>query len=176
VSMRLRFLLVPPALIASAGIVPPASAKVFLSLADAQRLMYPRETLAQRFSTLTDAQAHEIARESRAEVHDKDIRAWQASSGGWFFIDRVYGKDDWITYAVALTADGSVRQIEILECLADYDTITMPEWRAQFIGRKAGDKLLQIETISGSTLSSQHITEGVRRVLTTHAHLFKNKN
>jgi hypothetical protein len=50
----------------------------------------------------------------------------------------------------------------------------MPEWRAQFTGRKDGElrRKGDIENISGTTLSSKHITEGVIRMLATYARVF----
>jgi Na+-transporting NADH:ubiquinone oxidoreductase subunit NqrC len=45
-------------------------------------------------------------------------------------------------------------------------------WRAQFSGKRASDALQfgrEIKNISGATLSSRHVTDGVRRVLATYA-------
>jgi Na+-transporting NADH:ubiquinone oxidoreductase subunit NqrC len=87
----------------------------------------------------------------------------------------VYGKHEFITYAVALDATGAVRGIEIMDYRESYgDEVRLPRWRAQFNGRRAGQPLdinRQIQNISGATLSCVHITEGVRRILTTHATL-----
>ena len=45
-------------------------------------------------------------------------------------------------------------------------------WRAQFIGKRHGAQLAltkDIQNISGATLSCRHITDGVKRLLATHA-------
>ena len=45
-------------------------------------------------------------------------------------------------------------------------------WRAQFVGKRADAPLklgADIKNISGATLSSKHITDGVKRLLVTHA-------
>ena len=46
------------------------------------------------------------------------------------------------------------------------------KWRAQFAGKDARAPLkldVDIKNISGATLSSRHITDGVKRLLATHA-------
>ena len=47
-----------------------------------------------------------------------------------------------------------------------------PNWRAQFTGKHHGQSLKlgkDIRNISGATLSSKHVTDGVRRILSTYA-------
>ena len=90
---------------------------------------------------------------------------------GWFFLDQVIGRDDRITYAVGLDSSGGVKGVEILTCLQKYDGIRRPDWLAQFSGKHYGksDLMNQIATLSGSTLSTTHITEGVKKVLATYA-------
>ncbi len=171
--MRFQLLLIPAAII---GAATPATAKVFMMPDEARARLFPGATFAATPLTLTESQSRNIGQEARAAVHTPEVKAWRVSSGGWFIVDQVEGKDDWVTYAVALSPDGAVQGIEILECAADYDTVTMPRWRAQFLGAKPGDKLSNVQTISGSTLSSRHITEGVRRILSTYALVLKNRD
>jgi hypothetical protein len=172
--MRAHFLLIPAAIVASATPIASAHAKVFMNTKQAQRLMFPGASFAPHFVTLSETESAGLERKTGASLQDRKVEVWRASTGGWFFIDHVLGKDDVITYAVSLTDAGAVRQVEILECLADYDTVTMPEWRAQFQGKTAGDNFNDVETISGTTLSSRHITEGVKRILATHALIIKS--
>jgi len=50
--------------------------------------------------------------------------------------------------------------------------VSAPAWRAQFVGKRGGSPLRlgnDIRNISGATLSSKHITDGVKRLLATHA-------
>jgi FMN-binding domain len=92
---------------------------------------------------------------------------------GYFFVDAVIGKHDLITYAVALTGDGKVRQTEILEYREAYGgEVRNAHWRAQFLGRQHGDPVRigrDIQNISGATLSCEHLTDGIRRLLATYA-------
>jgi hypothetical protein len=169
--MRAAFFLLPAALVAAA----PVGAAVYLSVEQAQALMFPRIKLQQKLVTLTREEAEAITRVTGSPVHNRDLKAWHTKDGAWFIIDQVYGRDDWVAYAVALNRDGVVTSLEILECVADYDTVRMPEWRAQFIGASAGGKL-NIQSISGSTLSSRHIAAGVKRVLATYELVLKPRD
>lgn len=166
--MRFSLLLLPAAIIATAS---PASARIYLSVEQAQQTLFPGGTFTKRFVTLNPNQVRTILASSNAPLHDDVVEAWRVKSPdgsiGWFIIDQVEGKGDIISYAIGLSDAGEIRGIEILECVGDYDTVRMPEWRAQFVGRKPGDPINNIETISGSTLSSRHIAEGVRRILRT---------
>ena len=95
--------------------------------------------------------------------------AWRASNGGYVIVDRVVGKHEYITLAVGINPDGTVKQIEIMEYKESYGyEVREATWRAQFVGKSASSPLElnnDITSISGATLSSRHVTEGVKRVL-----------
>ena len=88
---------------------------------------------------------------------------------GWLLVDRVIGKAELITYTLAIDADGAVKSIEILDYRETHGgEIRLAAWRKQFVGKtaQAPVKLDQdIKNISGATLSSRHVTEGVHRLL-----------
>jgi hypothetical protein len=96
-------------------------------------------------------------------------------AGGYFIVDEVVGKHEFITYALALADNGAVRQIEILDYRENYGfEVRSPAWRAQFVGKTSADPFsldADIRNISGATLSCRHLTEGVRRLLATHEYL-----
>ncbi len=166
---RLFWLVAAPAAI----IVPGAHAEVYMTLEQAQAQMFPGATFAPDFRTLTDAQADQIEKLSGENVRNKEIKIWKVSTGGWFIADEVVGKHEFIPTALALNADGTVKDIEILEYREAYGSqIRDPAWRAQFTGKRNGDTLTltqDIKNISGATLSSRHITGGVKRLLATYA-------
>jgi hypothetical protein len=103
-------------------------------------------------------------------------RVWKAEAGGrvagFFIFDRVVGKHLYIDYAVALTPGGAVHSVEILQYRESYGgEINNPSWLAQFVGKTSGSALRindDIRNISGATLSSTHVTEGVKRVLAAY--------
>ena len=152
-------------------------ATTYFSTEEAQQAIFPGEKLTPAFFTLSDAQAKKIEDTTDVNVRHKDIKAWKASGGGWFFLDEVVGKHEFITYAVGLHADGSVKQIEIVDYRESYGyEVRNPDWRRQFIGKTAAAPLKleqDIHNISGATLSARHVTDGVKRVLATYAIAFK---
>jgi Na+-translocating ferredoxin:NAD+ oxidoreductase RnfG subunit len=103
-------------------------------------------------------------------------RVWKAEAGGrvagFFILDRVVGKHLFIDYAVALTPGGAVHSVEILQYRESYGgEINNPSWLAQFVGKTSGSPLRindDVRNISGATLSSTHVTEGVKRVLAAY--------
>jgi hypothetical protein len=165
-----RIVVLPMAAIA---ICAPAQALVYLSVEQAQQLMYAGHSLTPMPVVLSKEDIAAIEHDSGVKVYAGSLRAWKADDGGHFFVDAVIGKHDLITYAVALTAEGKVRQTEILEYREAYGgEVRSAKWRAQFTGRQHGDALRigrDIQNISGATLSCEHVTDGIRRILATYA-------
>lgn len=147
-------------------------ATTYFTTEQAQQAIFPGEKLLPAFVTLTDEQAERLDKMTDVNVRHKEIKAWKASGGGWFILDEVVGKHEFITYAIGLNADGSVKQIEIVDYRESYGhEVRNPAWRKQFVGKTAADplKLTQdIRNISGATLSCRHVTDGVKRVLATY--------
>jgi Na+-translocating ferredoxin:NAD+ oxidoreductase RnfG subunit len=168
--MRAEFILLP---IAAATVSVPAFATVYLSVEEAQALMFPGATFTADFRNLTDEQAKAIEKDAGVNVRNRAVKAWRASSGGWFIADEVVGKHEFIIFAVALDAEGAVKGVEILEYREAYgDQVRTAGWRAQFQGKRHGAKLKltdDIQNISGATLSCLHVTDGVKRLLSTYA-------
>jgi len=145
----------------------------YLTLEQAQQVIFPGAKLVEAFVTLTDAQQQQVERTTSVNVPRKEIKVWRVSTGGFFIVDEVVGKHEFITYAIGLNADGSVKQIEILDYRESYGyEIRNRNWRQQFVGKTNADTLRldqDIRNISGATLSCRHLTEGVRRLLASYA-------
>ena len=167
ISGRLIFLPV-----AALSVCAPAQAMVYMSTEQAQKLMFGDEALSPLPLILSPEQSAAIEKDSGVKVYAGSLRAWKAADG-YFFVDAVIGKHDLITYAVALSADGKLRQLEILEYREAYGgDVRNPRWRAQFIGKQHGDPVRigeGIQNVSGATLSCEHLTDGIRRLLSTYA-------
>jgi Na+-translocating ferredoxin:NAD+ oxidoreductase RnfG subunit len=150
----------------------PAIATTYLSVEEAQQSMFPGRKLTKAFFRLSDDQVHEIEKRSETNVREREVRLWRVEGGGAFLVDEVVGKHEFITYALALDADGSVRQIEILDYRESYGyQIRNAEWRRQFVGKRAGDPVrlkIDIRNISGATLSCKNVSNGIRRLLATY--------
>jgi hypothetical protein len=143
-------LTLPAAAIVS-SVASPAGAVQYLSVDAAQKLAFPAAT---RFV-------------------ENGGSTWKAMAGerllGLFVLDHVIGKHLYIDYAVALDTSGRVTHVEILQYRESYGgEVREPGWLAQFVGKSSGSALkvgADIRNISGATLSSMHVTEGVKRVL-----------
>ena len=167
--MRASLMLLPIAIIGSTAAPSSVQAKVFMTVEEAQALIFPNTKLTQHFVTLDQDQYNAIVDEVQGEPYSRKVRAWRTPAGEWFVLDQVPGKDNWVTYAVGIDAKGTVRQIEVLECEDKYDGITNAAWRSYFRGQIRKFNISRIPIISGSTLSSENMAVGVRRVLATVA-------
>ena len=167
-----KWVWIPLAQVPVAIFAPAAYGAVYFNVEQAQQAIFPGHKLTQSFITLTSEQAREIERHSDANVRHKEIQLWKVDSGGFFLVDEVVGKHEFITYAVGLNADGTVKQIEIMTYRESYGyQVRNADWRAQFVGKSASAPLKlnqDIKNISGATLSCRHIADGVKRILATY--------
>ena len=147
-----------------------AYAAEYLSVEAAQRAVFPEATVFEPVLVAADVKAA-IARENGRFVVEP--RVWHALAGdralGWFIIDEVIGKVELITYGVALDTSGAVKSLDVLAYRESHgDAIKLAAWRGQFTGKRPADAVkldVDIRNISGATLSSRHVTEGVHRLL-----------
>ena len=153
-----------------------ALAEHYLTVAEAQKICFPN---ADKFEAqqlrLSADQSKTIEQKSGAKVRKAEIRfsvaRKDAKTLGVLMVDQVLGKHDLIDYAVAISPEGKVLQVEILEYREHYGgEIGNAKWRDQFKGKTAASKLKlndDIYNISGATISCRNVTEGIRRVLAT---------
>ena len=162
------------AVVSAAVPAQPAAAAVYLSTETAQRALFPQaQSFAEAPLTLTDSQKQEIARIAGPQAPHGELRAWAAVAEqkviGHVFIDEVVGRQDFITYAVGIDAAGKLRPAEVLEYRESHGgEIRNKRWLAQFDGRTSPQQLrfgTDIKNIAGATLSSEHVTAGVRRIV-----------
>jgi hypothetical protein len=144
-----------------------AYATQYMSVAEAQRAAFAEASEFRAMPALDAGAAAALG----APGWSPQIWQVQGASGalGWFFVDQVIGKSELITYAVALDAGGAVKSIEVLDYRESHGSeIRLAAWRRQFVGKTAKDDVelnRDIKNISGATLSSRHVTEGVHRLL-----------
>ena len=88
---------------------------------------------------------------------------------GFATVDDVLGKDQPITFLVAIDPADRLKDVDILVYREPYGgEVAYEPWRRQFRGKSAGDSLRvgrEIRSISGATISVHAVTLGVRRVL-----------
>ncbi|MFL6718085.1 MAG: FMN-binding protein [Burkholderiaceae bacterium] len=162
------------AVAAGLALTPSAFAAQYLTAQQAQALIFPDATAFKDASLqLTADQMRAI--ESSAGLPARSaawrvVSAWQGDRLlGHMVLDDVIGKFELISYAVGLAPDATVMQVEILAYRESHGfEIRNAAWRKQFVGKTAADKVAvgdNIANISGATLSSTHVTEGVRRIV-----------
>jgi Na+-translocating ferredoxin:NAD+ oxidoreductase RnfG subunit len=170
---RIQYLAAGAALIAGA----PCYATVYHSVESAQRACFPEATKFTNADVkLTKEQMKTIEKDSGVRVRLETERVWRAEKDGaflgWFIVDEVLGKHEYITWALGLNADGSVKSIEVMDYRETYGyEIRNADWRTQFVGKQHGAKLKlddDIKNISGATLSCRHLTDGVKRLLSLY--------
>lgn len=165
-----------------AGIAVAAASNAFaieyLTVEAARQLMFPS---ASNFTlerpTITRNQLRAIDASTHATSQARQFLIFRAESDrrllGRLYVDEVIGKSELITYAVAVAPDGAVKQVEILAYRESHGyEVRDPRWRAQFAGKRASSPVMlddDIANISGATLSSRHVTDGVRRILALDA-------
>ncbi len=159
----------PQFLFVSAALVSSSFAVTYLNVEQAQQALFPGRSFTRFPVSLSEAQKKAIEAQSHVRLTGRPLQVWRVASGGWFIVDEVIGKHDFITYAVGLTSKGVVTGIEIMDYRESYGgQVRDPQWRAQFSGKTSAAPLQldhDIKNISGATLSSRHVTEGVRRLL-----------
>ena len=159
------------------GTCVPGFAMVYLSLEQAQATIFPGQNFTPISLTLSKEEQKAIEEKSGLQNHFNKQRIWRTTEGGYFIVDEVIGKHEFITYALGINPDGSLRQIEIMDYRETYGyQIRQKKWRRQFAG-KTSDSALKlnddIKNISGATLSCRHVTEGVKRILALYELVLK---
>ena len=167
-------------LLALGGALAPITARsaIYVSVEQAQREMFGVMALKPYPVALTAQQQDRLKDASSVSLPFQGNRVWKAADGSWFVVDEVVGKHEFITYAVGIAPDGSVKQVEVLEYRESYGfEVADPKWLKQFVGKGAASTLKlgkDVENISGATLSSKHLADGVKRVMTMYALVLQN--
>jgi len=148
-----------------------AYSEVYMTDEKAAAKIFPGIQMSKSALPLSKEDQDKIKEISGETPRSDSAQVWRAKTGEWVFVDQVLGKHEFITYAVGIK-DGKVQGIEILEYRESYGQKVRDDWwRAQFAGKDIHSPLkvnTDIKNISGATLSSAHITAGVKRVLETY--------
>ncbi len=162
---------IPGLLLATLIPAPVVVAADYLSIDMAQHAIFPdADAFTEVFVTQSPAQLQALLAEAGAQPSHGMIRIWKATQKGALlghvFVDEVIGRQNLITYAVGIEPTGSLRHLEIMSYRESHGgEVRNPAWRAQFDHRSSLDSIrfgIDIKNISGATLSSEHVTQGVR--------------
>ena len=163
---------------AAIALIQPVQATQYYTVATAQRAAFPNATaFVEAHVVFTASDMAAIQRMAGTAPQARAQQVWRAFAGnqflGFFVVDYVIGKHLVIDYAISLDPGGSVRRVDIMEYREAYGgEIRGGSWLAQFVGKTAGSALQlnqDVRNIAGATLSSRHVTEGVKKVLALHA-------
>lgn len=159
---------------AAALVVAPAHATEYLSVEQAQKAIFPE---ADRFVAspvlLSDDLRDEISDKAGVKQRWEKQDVWRAQKNGqligWFIVDNVVGKHEFITYAAGLLPEGKVRGVEVMIFKETHgDEIREASWRKTLEGKTLADPFKldkDVPNISGATLSCRNVMNGVKRLL-----------
>lgn len=165
---------IPTVLLAALAPVAIVVAADYLSVDAAQKAVYPDADAFQEVVVKqTPEQINALAALAGPQPPHGTIRIFKATRTGavlgHVFVDEVIGRENLITYAIGIDTNGTLRSLEIMSYRESHGAeVRNPGWRAQFDHRDSLDQLrfrTDIKNISGATLSSEHVTQGVRWLL-----------
>ena len=149
-----------------------ARAEIYMTGEEAAKVFFPGQIFKKHNIELSDEEKNQIQKLSDTQLKSKYTTLLLSGEGNVVFLDQVIGKHEQISFAVGITKEAKVKGIEILEYRESYGhQVRREEWRKQFVGKDKSSTLKNnqdIKNISGATLSSNHITDGVRRILQTY--------
>ncbi len=163
----------PGVALAAAALPVTAYAVDYMTPQHAQQALFPQ---ADRFELLDvkldAAQMQAVGTRFGVPARSAQWKVLEATQAGkrlgWVVVDNVVGKFELITYAVGISVDGSIKQVEILSYRESHGgEVRLPAWRQQFVGKTVQSPIKvgsDIANISGATLSCTHLTEGIKRI------------
>lgn len=158
-------------------LVAPAYAVDYLTVQQAQQLLFPdSDVFIEQTIHLSDDQRRAIKKRAGVRQRAQTQAAWRSERNGelqgWFILDEVIGKHEFISYAAAITPEGEVVGIEIMSYRETHgDEIREDSWRSEFEGKTLNDSFRlgeDVPNISGATLSCRNVLDGVKRLLVMH--------
>jgi hypothetical protein len=164
-------------LLPSVLLAAPAQGAGFMSVAQVQSLLFPgAHSFAEHKLKFSEEQRDRIKALSGVRQRSDELKIWRAERDGvllgWFVVDEVIGKHEFITYAVGIGLDGKVVGIDILDYRETHGgQVREAAWRKNFAGKSLSDAFKlddDVPNISGATLSCRNVLDGVKRVLTVH--------
>ena len=164
-------------LVPLAAAVSPVHATDYLSVSAAQSLLFPKAgAFVEHPLKFTSEQRDRIKAMAGVRQRTDDQKVWRAERDGqllgWFLVDDVVGKHEFITYATAISPDGRVLGLEVMSYRETHGgQIRDMEWRKHFFGKTLANPFKlddDVPNISGATLSSRNVLDGVKRLLVMH--------
>ncbi len=155
----------------------PATARVYITQADALRQAFPEpQRIERRVLYLDDAQSGRAGDRTGAAVEARVIPYYVGLTGkrieGYAYFDTHLVRTLPQTVMILLSPEGRIRVIEIVSFDEPEDYLPGARWLAQFEGVEEDGALApggRIHALTGATLSARAVTAAARRVLVVHA-------
>lgn len=166
-------------------VVAPTYAADYLSTEQAQKILFPdAEFFIAQPVKLTKDQKKKIKSLSGLRQRWDEQAVWRVETDnslvGWFIVDNVVGKHEFITYGTALSPDGHVIGIEIMSYRETHgDEVREASWREHLKNKTLDDKFKldeDVPNISGATLSCRNVMDGVKRLLALQQLVLANES
>jgi len=159
----------------------PVRGTVFYSRDEALKLAFPdAERVEPKDFLLTAAQRAEIERQARSTLDSDLVTVYVGHRGGgrsgYAIFDTHVVRTLPETFLVVLSPAGAVVATHLLAFYEPAEYAPPPQWLTQFDGATATDELRVgrgIAGITGSTLTAEAVTAGIRRALAIYAVLLK---
>lgn len=154
-------------------------AKQYLNIEELKHIMFSGEVFSLVPLDVPSEILEKMRKESGVRHAFTEKKIWKSTQGSWLITDEVVGKHEMISYAVGINAMGKIQGVEILAYNESYgEQVREKAWLKQFEGRDAYDPLRlnkEIKNITGATLSSKHVTQGVKRLMVLHREYLSEK-
>ena len=147
---------------------------VYLNIDQALVQMFPQaDRFEQADVRLTDVQLDAVSKAAGYRVQDRAYSTYKAyrsgRSEGYAVVSEEVGKFHLITYAVAVTPQGKVKQVEVLVYRESRGgEIRHRRFLQQYVGKSIQDPIRlnrDILNVTGATLSVRAMNRGVRKAL-----------
>lgn len=155
---------------------PRAEAALLLTQKQALALAFPRgEAVERKTAYLSDEQVKQAQRDGKVKI---ESRVWTyyvgASSGqiaGYAYFDTHIVRTLPETFMAVVEPDGTLRSVELLAFAEPEDYKPGRRWLDQLKGKPREGFWVgrTIRNMTGASLTSQAMTDGVRRVMAVHA-------
>jgi Na+-translocating ferredoxin:NAD+ oxidoreductase RnfG subunit len=155
--------------------------KVYLAQEEAIKMVFPEAgQISKKIVRLNKEQKKRIAEKlgysisfSYKAVYIVENRGKRL---GYGIIDHVKGKERFMKYLVGIDSRGKIKGIEVLTYNETHGSeIRHEHFKKQFIGKGGGDPLrlgVDIDAITGATISCRSITDGVRKIMVVWEEFF----
>ena len=153
-----------------------SEARVLMTKEEALDRAFPAaERVEKEILYFSEAETERVEELARAPVDSRLFTVYRAFTDGrltgYGFIDTRTVRSKAATFLVVLEPGGEVRQTSILAWQEPPEYQPPERWLAQFIGRALSGDLRPggaIQAMSGASLTSRTLTDGIRRVLAIH--------